>query len=292
MHTPSAQALQREALRQQMLLRALWRDAPDTVVAGWLRGPADRGLKAYRDNAGALAVQALAAPFPTVQQLLGDAAFAGMARAFWRAQPPQAGDLGEWGAALPAFIEAEPALAEEPYLADVARLEWALHQAERAADAQPLQGVERLADTDPQALFVRFQPGVWCGASAHPVVTIWVAHRQQHAERFLPVQAAFAQGRQETAWVWRQGLVGQARALSAAEARFNQHLLAGHSLGAALEAAQPGPDGQGLDFEAWLLNALHEGCLAAFDTADSRTATPQPGPPAWAPTTAGPVWAP
>ncbi len=272
----AAAARQREALRQQMLLRALWRDAPDAVVAGWLQGPADRGLQAYRDNAAALAVVALAAPYPTLQQLLGEAAFAGFARAFWRAQPPQQGDLGTWGADLPAFIEAEPALADEPYLADVARLEWALHLAERAADAAPLHGVERLADTDPQQLWVRFQPGVAFWASAHPVVTVWAAHRQQHADRFLPVQAAFRQGVQETAWVWRQGLVARARALSRPEAHFCQRLLAGDSLGSALTQVQAQPDTASFHFETWLLNALHEGCLAAFDTQPPASATPVP----------------
>ena len=41
----------REALRQQMLLRALWRDARPGVVAGWMRDdPArfQRGLQAYQ----------------------------------------------------------------------------------------------------------------------------------------------------------------------------------------------------------------------------------------------------
>ena len=48
----------KEALRQQMLLRALWRDAPPGVVGGWLRGAPERwrrGLQVYQANAGALA---------------------------------------------------------------------------------------------------------------------------------------------------------------------------------------------------------------------------------------------
>ena len=67
----------REALRQQMLLRALLGDARPGVVAGWLRdGPrVDAGLAAYRANAGALAERALAAAYPTVQQLLGEVSF-------------------------------------------------------------------------------------------------------------------------------------------------------------------------------------------------------------------------
>ena len=82
---------QREALRQQMMLRALLGDARPAVVEGWLGGDATRkraGLAAYRANAGALAERALAAAVPTVAQLLGDESFAGFARAFWTAHPP------------------------------------------------------------------------------------------------------------------------------------------------------------------------------------------------------------
>ena len=59
---------EREALRQQLLLRALWRDA--RVAARCAAGCATpcapaRGLAAYRGNAGALAERALARRFPT-----------------------------------------------------------------------------------------------------------------------------------------------------------------------------------------------------------------------------------
>ena len=62
----------KEALRQQMLLRALLGDARPGVVTGWLQPrQVQRGLATYKANAGALAEAALAAAFPTLQQLLG-----------------------------------------------------------------------------------------------------------------------------------------------------------------------------------------------------------------------------
>jgi hypothetical protein len=93
-----------------------------------------RGLQAYRANAGALAERALAAAYPDRAQLLGDESFAGMARAYWHHHAPVLGDVARWGAELPAFIAAAEQLAEEPYLADVARLDWAVHMAQSAAD--------------------------------------------------------------------------------------------------------------------------------------------------------------
>lgn len=254
---------EREALRQQMLLRALLGDARPGVVAGWLRDGAgvERGLAAYRANAGALAERALAAAFPTVQQLLGEESFAGLARAFWRRQPPQRGDVGTWGGALAAFIADDEALASEPYLADVARLEWAVHEAEGAADAPPPAGLERLGDTDPQALWLRLAPGSALIASPYPVATIWHAHRSDAPDRFAPVREAFAAGRGEAVRVARHGWRVTVAAMDDAEHRFVAAVLAGHPLGAALSEA-----GAGFDFEGWLVGALQAQRLGAVDT--------------------------
>jgi hypothetical protein len=266
-------ATDKEALRQQMLLRALWGDARPGVVAGWLRdGPrVARGLAAYRANAGAAAERALAAVYPTVQQLLGEESFAALARACWLRHPPTAGDLGLWGDALPAFIADAETLAEEAYLPDVARLEWAVHSAERAADAAPPQGLERLGSDDPAALCLRLAPGTALVDSGHPVVTIWQAHRSTAADRFAPVRAAFEAGTGECALVAREGWRATVRALPPDEARFTQAVLAGRSLAAALAAA-----GDGFAFEPWLIAALQQQGLAAVQAAVPNTPnTPQ-----------------
>jgi hypothetical protein len=158
----AAADLQKEALRQQMLLRALWGDARPGVVAGWLRDRPERvsrGMMAYRANAAALAEKVLVAAFPTITQLLGSEAMAGLARAHWHAEPPVLGDLAQWGAGLPAFIAAERQLDSEPYLADVARLDWAVHGAEMAADASEPVGLHLLASADPASLSLHLVPG-------------------------------------------------------------------------------------------------------------------------------------
>jgi hypothetical protein len=261
-------ASDKEALRQQMLLRAMWGDARPGVVAGWLRdGPrAARGLAAYRANAGAAAERALAAAYPTVQQLLGDESFAALARACWRRHPPTAGDLGLWGEALPAFIADAETLAGEPYLADVARLEWAVHSAERAANVAPPQGLERLASDDPTALVLRLAPGTALVESRHPVVTIWQAHRSSADDRFAPVRAAFESGAGESALVAREGWRAHVCAVAPDEARYIQALLAGGSLAAALMAA-----GEAFDFQAWLIAALRRQRLTAVEPIDVST---------------------
>ncbi len=257
----------REALRQQMLLRALLGDARPAVVGGWMRDGArfERGLAAYKANAGALAERALAAAFPTLQQLLGDESFAALARTFWRRHPPERGDVATWGEHLSSFIADDETLAPEPYLADVARLEWAVHACERAADAAGVvEGLDLLASHDPAALRLRFAPGLALVASPHPVATIWQAHRSDgdDADRFAPVRAAFAEGRGEPVLVARSGWQAHLRVIGQADARFVQALLEDHSLGAALDAAGPS-----FDFGTWLADALRGGWLRAVEGA-------------------------
>lgn len=250
----------REALRQQMLLRALWQDARPGVLAGWTRdGEAfTRGLQAYRANAGALAERALAAAYPTVQQLVGEDSFAGLARAYWHQQAPQWGDITLWGAELPAFIAAAEQLAEEPYLADVARLEWAVHGAQTAADAAgPVAGLQALAGPDAPRQVLQALPGTALMESVHPVASIWQAHRATGPDRFDSARQALAEQRAEAALVWREGWVVRVQALPAAEAAFTRAVLQPQALGVAL-----GVTGPGFDFEAWLIQTLRRGWLA------------------------------
>lgn len=253
----------REALRQQMMLRALWRDARPGVLAGWTRDGErfTRGLQAYQANAGALAERALAAAYPTVQQLLGEESFAALARALWHRHPPLRGDVATWGADLPAFVADDPQLAEEAYLADIARLEWAVHQAHAAADGEPgVVGLEALAQADPAALRLRARPGTALVTSAHPVLTIWQAHRSSDAERFAPVREAFASGRTEAALVWREGWRVAVDAVADADLAFTQAVLLGRTLGQALACAAAT-----FSFETWLIGALRQGWLAGAE---------------------------
>ena len=251
------------AQRQQLLLRALWRDEAPAALAPWLRqdgAAASHRLRAYQANAAAIAERALAAAYPTLQQLLGQPSFAALAVDLWFAHPPERGDLACWGAALPEFIEAAASLASEPYLADVARLEWAVHRAQTAADA-PAQasGLEALADADAQTITLALRPGTVPVSSRFPIVSIWLAHRSHDAERFAPVREALKRAAAEHALVWRDGLVPRVAAVGGEDARFIAALLQGASLATALHDA--GPD---FVFETWFIAALRHGWITAL----------------------------
>jgi hypothetical protein len=252
-----------EALRQHMLVRVLWREAEPDELRGWLRQPAaaaGHGLAAYRGNAGAIAERALAGAYPTVAALVGDEAFAALARDFWQHDAPERGDLGEWGATLPDFIAASAALASEPYLADSARLDWCVHQATRAADAPAAPpALDALAGIALETLRLRLRPGCALLTSTWPVAAIWQAHQSDAPDRFDDVRAAFAAGRGDHAFVWRDGFAVQVDALDGASAAFTRSVLGGASLADALDAA-----GDGFAFDQWLARALRQRWLVAL----------------------------
>lgn len=239
-----------EARRQQRLLQALWSRGDDA-------GLDPRGLAAYRANAGAAAERALAAAYPTLQQLVGEESLAAIARALWQRHPPVRGDLALWGEALPAWLADAEDLRDEPYLADVARVDWAVHRAEMAPDATLDPALlQHLAGEDAERARLVLAPGAALLVSPHPVATIWQAHRRSGDDRFAAVRTAFDEGRGECAFVWRRGWRGDVAVVDAAEAAFVQALLDDLPLGAALDAAPS------LDFEAWLTRALAAQWLA------------------------------
>lgn len=253
----------------------------------WRAGVAGvaRGLAAHRANRAERAARALAACCPTLLPLLGDEAWPALARAFWREHPPTAGDLGRWGDALPGWLARQPSLAEWPWLADVARLDLAVHAAERAADAPvDTASLGLLAEVDPARLRLGFVAGAAVLRSDHPVVSLRAAHAAGAPDdaALAHLQQRLDQGRGESALVWRpapaapsghhDAASGSAPAaapsavrvalLDATTAEFTGALLAGASLGSALERWAPA-----LDFSAWLRQALRWRCLKGLAVA-------------------------
>lgn len=239
---------------QQSLLAALWApthdEALDQLAAPGTPHPRFmwRGIAAYRSHAAAQAVRSLGAAYPAVEQLVGQENFEALARLIWREQPPQGGDLAQWGAALAALIESLPDLvADLPFLADVARVEWALHSMATLGDAQAEPpSFALLAHEDPANLWLDLAPGTACFSSAWPVVTLIEAQRSAP-----PWRGPSA----ETARVWRCGWRPRLCKAQPGEPAFLRAVREGKSLGAALGCAS------GFDFSAWLAPAVREGLL-------------------------------
>jgi Putative DNA-binding domain len=226
-----------------------------------------RGLNAYRANAHAAAVRALRAAYPALVLMLGDESFDAMAQAFWHAHLPQQGDWAVWGGALAAFLERDEQLADVPYLADVARLEWQLHEIATAPDAYPNAQAQthtfaRLIDQDPDTLGLHLAAHCPVWQSLWPVVSLVQAHTFGPAggidEALMPVaRGQLEAGASQNVLVWRSGWRPCLREALRHEPEFLSALKSGQSLGQALAQA---PE---LDFALWLQTAIQTRLLLA-----------------------------
>lgn len=261
---------QRERDRQQALLQVLWRQQAGDALKGWTRevGSAgtERGLQAYRANAGASAERALAARYPTVQALIGEEGFGALARSHWLAHPPARGDLACFGEALAGDLASDERWAAWPYLADCARLDDAVFAAECAADAlRDGASFASLAEADPEALQLRLAPGARVLRSTYPIVTIFDAHHQPDAgAAFDSARSLLGAGTGECALVWRDGWKARVCAIDDADATWMEAILGGRTVGQALQQASAG-----FDFERWLLDALQRQWLLGVTRLDA-----------------------
>lgn len=167
----SLPSLQRQM--QHAILRGQDR-ALAAVVAG--NGiAAERRIAIHRNHYRLTLVDALAATFPVLRQVVGADFFGQLARGFITVSPPQGPCLFEYGAGLPGFIEALPQARSLPYLADLARFEWAVSTACHAADV-PIADLGRLAAIRPEALDglrLSPHPSLTLLRSAYPLIDIW-----------------------------------------------------------------------------------------------------------------------
>lgn len=211
--------------------------APATLTGG------GRGLAAYRNNLQVLSAQALAVTFARLREALGEADFATLAWTFWRAHPPEHGDLAQWGGALAGFLIAHAG--EASGLPDLARLDWASHQAERAADAElDAESLALLGTAPPEQLWLALRPGVTLLAQSDGPVL-----------------------------VWREGWQARSQAVSPGEAAFLQALLSEVNLADALVKGSAAE--ADFDFSAWLQAALRHAWLQSVrSTLTNRTPTP------------------
>lgn len=217
------------------------------------------GLRAYQLNAQATAQRVITAHFPTLQAMVGEDTLKALALILWQEAPPEGGDLGEWGGALPELIGHHPDLQAWPWLADCARLDWARHQCERAADANLDTGsLNLLAEAEPEQLHMALKPCVQLVGSDWPVVALWQAHQGAAEAREEAARLALQSGQAGDVVVWRAPWLLQMAPVSSASAQWMKALMTqpNQPLGALLDHAPAG-----FDFSAWLNEAVRTGWL-------------------------------
>lgn len=140
---------------------------------------AEERLRIYRNNFLIGLGEALKANFPVTMRLLGEDFFAQAARAFVLQAPPARPCLFEYGEGFAEFLETLSDLAALPYVAEMARFEFARIGAFHAP-VETLLGEAEIARVPPEALAdlpMRLAAHVHLLELRYPVEVLWQAHQ-------------------------------------------------------------------------------------------------------------------
>lgn len=193
----------------------------------------DARLEIYRRHHRESFRRHLRGRYLTLEWLLGTAKLVALADDTLFHAPPRAPSLAEYGQELVETIR-RAGTCLPPYIADVARLDWALGCISVAVEDDAI-GIDALAAVDADALAqlaLRLQPGLAHVATAWPVDELV---RLRLAEA-APEQMAFEA---QCTWLELRGARGRftLRRLAAGDFTFRASLAAGDCLGDAAEAA-------------------------------------------------------
>src|SRR5712692_9940696 len=137
-------------------------------------------LAIYRHHVLTTLTATLESAFPVVCKLVDKRFFAYAADVFVREHPPAGPCLVEYGAVFPEFLEDFPPCQGHPYLPDIARLEWAVHEATQVAEVRPLDRgrLDAIPLDDLPALRFSMDPTLSYVCSPWPVDKIWCANQE------------------------------------------------------------------------------------------------------------------
>ena len=156
--------------------------------------PAAARLRIHRNHVLRSLGTALSATFPTVQALVGEEFFRGMARTFVASDLPQQPVLSEYGVGFPRFVEGYASAGGLPYLADIARLDWALNVAFHSP-AEPRLSSGDLSSIPVEQLpakSVSLAPGAAVLRSVYPIDGIWAAAQPRASSETVELESGGA----------------------------------------------------------------------------------------------------
>jgi len=157
-----------------------------TRVSTFIKGgklSCEQRIEIYRRNVSSTLTGALRDLFPVTEKIVGAPFFSRLAEQFVCATPSVSGDLNMFGREWPDFLRSQAGAINLPYLADVATLEWAWHQAFHASDCVAFD-LARLAEVPAEqhaTLRFHLHPSVMLIESAHPIVRIWQVNQREYA---------------------------------------------------------------------------------------------------------------
>jgi hypothetical protein len=217
-----------------------------------------RRLRIYQNNTRASLTTTLMAVFPVTVRLVDERFFRYAASEFIRRNPPSEPRLVRYGVDFPAFLRTFEGLEEMPFVAETARLEWAIAEALDAASL-PSIGLAALDGDDAAATpELVLQPSLRFVISHWPVMSIWSAHQ---AGGDLDKISSWTRKAERIA-LWRNGDNVRFALLSSAQFSFRHSL--GFGLGLETAAARALTHEPMFDLVGALVSLFGDGLVTAI----------------------------
>lgn len=191
------------AARQQAFMAAIL-DDDAALPEGWGARHA-AALEVYRNNYRSSLVEALAATFERTQRWVGEESFRRAAAHHVILHPPGSWTIDDVGQGFDATLA--ELFANDPEVAELAALEWAMHQAFVAGDAASLamadfvEATAGFSEEEWGGLGFAFTPGAALLTVAHDVGALWNALKD---EEFTAPDIGLAAP--HALLIWREGL--------------------------------------------------------------------------------------
>lgn len=153
--------------------------------------PATSAMRIYRNNYTTRLFNSLQQTYPVIERLVGAAFFKRLARDFIAQEPSFNADLNRYGKGFADFVRIYPAVQGLSYLADVAALEWLIHESSCAPDrdADTLSALLAAAG-DYGSARVMLHPALRLHDSKYPIHSIWLSNQPGAPERTIPLAGA------------------------------------------------------------------------------------------------------
>jgi hypothetical protein len=199
------------------------------------KGTIEDRFRVYRNAYVVRLAGSIENDFPALARILGRAALLSLVARYLATFPPRSFDIGRAGDRLGSFLEDDALRLSLPFLADLARFEWALAEARTAAAATLLAWAD-LASLGPgrvAELPLRLAPGARLVRSAWPLEDTWRTQSKSGAEIDVPLENG-----PTSLLVWRAGLDPTFRALDRAEVAIVECAERGESLASRISAAE------------------------------------------------------
>lgn len=205
---------------QQLFLQALTN--PPTLEDSFLHFirndkplAANERLNIYRDSMIASLISALIETYPVCTQLVGNDFFNTLAQTYIQQSPSISPNLMHYGETFADFIAQFKPAQTLPYLADIARLEWAWQKAFCGADNTPLdtKTLSQMDEENYSGIIFELPEDCSLISSSYPILHIW----QNNQKGYTNADIIHLNEGQDQLIVWRQNLDMQIDKLSPQE---------------------------------------------------------------------------